>query len=654
MDHLEKERLLKILTNLNVFASQKQIKMEAFLPFFDKTLLPIIDYLTIRDLVQLGGFSDDYVLFAVLLCMFNSLQEGSLCMDLETSNLKNRLQAFTDKQVSSDTAEKFLSSLDQNQYDGFISWNRDQFMPLVISEFENKKLLYFQKYFVFEKQLKKRIQKLLSVSNTHAENHLDKNSVDDLVQNIFSPELVLRISEGGKPIATDPYQQKAIKLALSSGFSIISGGPGTGKTSLMVNMLRCMVRTGIDYSAIILCAPTGRAAQRMTESIHNNIKTIASPTESDLKLLSLKASTLHKTLHYSTYLNDFHYKEQIPLPASVVIMDEVSMVDVALMEKFLRAINPSRTRLILMGDKDQLPPVEAGAVFGPMIPKNSQTKTFQNHLVILENNYRAGHKLQHLAQKINSGKFSSFEPVSFKTAMNIENDQWAVVTPKTPEQWQKDLILWINFHFLQDEKNQSIISLASSMNADKLMDSPEGRGLLEKIFQKVGSSKVLTLIKDGIWGSIGINRFIGGYLSKQNKSLSEWVKTGVFSGALIIIVRNDYSKSLFNGDTGIVIKDPQGVFRAYFKRFDSYVGYSLDLLPAWEPAYALTVHKCQGSEFDDVMVVLPSDEKHRLLTRQMLYTAVTRSKKKVIIYGKLLSIQNALKKVIHRESGFLW
>jgi exodeoxyribonuclease V alpha subunit len=654
MDHLEKESLLKILTNLNVFSLQKQSKMEGFLPFFDKTLLPIIDYLTIRDLVQLGGFSDDYVLFAVLLCMFNSLQEGSLCMDLEPNNLKNRLQAFTDKQVSSDTAEKFLSGLDQNQYDGFISWNRDQFMPLVISEFENKRLLYFQKYFVFEKQLKKRIEKLLSFSDTDAENHLDKKSVDDLVQNIFSPELVLRISEGGRPIATDPYQQKAIKLGLSSGFCIISGGPGTGKTSLMVNMLRCMVRTGIDSSAIILCAPTGRAAQRMTESIYNNIKTIASPSESDLKLLSLKASTLHKSLHYRTYLNDFHYKEQIPLPASVVIMDEVSMVDVALMEKFLRAINPSRTRLILMGDKDQLPPVEAGAVFGPLIPKNSKTKTFQNHLVILQNNYRAGHKLQHLAQQINSGKFLSFEPVSFKTAMNIENDQWAVVTPKAAEQWQKDLLLWINFYFLQDEKSRSIISLASSMNADKLMDSPEGRRLLEKIFQKVGSSKILTLIKEGIWGSIGINRFIGGHLSKQNKSLSEWVKTGVFSGALIIIVRNDYSKSLFNGDTGIVIKDPQGVFRAYFKRLDSYVGYSLDLLPAWEPAYALTVHKCQGSEFDDVVVVLPSDEKHRLLTRQMLYTAVTRAKKKVIIYGKLSAIQNALKKVIHRESGFLW
>jgi exodeoxyribonuclease V alpha subunit len=199
-----------------------------------------------------------------------------------------------------------------------------------------------------------------------------------------------------------------------------------------------------------------------------------------------------------------------------------------------------------------------------------------------------------------------------------------------------------------------MISSAGSINSDKLLDSSEGRELLEKIFQRVESSKVLTLIKEGIWGSIGINRFLAGYLSDRYKSSLDRLKTGVFPGALIIIVRNDYTKALFNGDTGIVIKDPKGIFRAYFKRFDAYIGFSLDLLPAWELAYALTVHKCQGSEFDDVMVVLPSDEEHRLLTRQIVYTAVTRAKKKVLIYGKSSAVQNALNQKIQRESGLLW
>jgi len=238
--------------------------------------------------------------------------------------------------------------------------------------------------------------------------------------------------------------------------------------------------------------------------------------------------------------------------------------------------------------------------------------------------------------------------------MSIGNDQWAVVIPKSAEEWQKDLVSWANVHFIQDGKIQSMISLAGSMNSDKLLDTSEGRELLEKIFQKMESSKVLTLIKEGIWGSAGINRFLAGYLSDRHKSSLDRLKTGVFSGGLIIIVRNDYSKALFNGDTGVVIKDPQGIFRAYFKSFDSYIGFSLDLLPSWEPAYALTVHKCQGSEYDDVMIVLPADEEHRLLTRQMIYTAVTRAKKKVVIYGKSSAIQHALRQKVQRESGLLW
>lgn len=654
MDYSEKEHLLKTFINLNVFSPLKRNNLEIHLPFFDKFLLPLIDYLTIWDLTQLSGHSDDPTLFAILLCMFDALQEGSLCLDLEKNNLERRLQVFTHKQVASDTAEQFLSRLSQDQYDGFISRNKDLFMPLVLSETKHRRLLYFQKYFVFEKQLKNRIDRFLSVSEVHAENLLKKTELNDLVKTIFSPELVLRGSKGGKPIVMDPFQVKAIKLALSSGFCIISGGPGTGKTSLMVNMLRCFARTGYEPSTIVLCAPTGRAAQRMTEAIHKNIQTIQSPGHDDLNLLNLKASTLHKTLEYRPYIHDFHFNEQNPLPASVILVDEVSMVDVAMMEKFMRAVNPHKTRLILMGDKDQLPSVEAGAVFGAMIPHSRGTKIFQKYLVVLKNNYRSGRNLQDLAKQINSGKISSIEPLPFNDALTTEPDHWAIVNPTTPEQWQYDLTTWANDHFIKEGEYRSLIFSAESMNSDLLQGSSKGQGLLEKIFQKVESFKILTLIKEGIWGSIGINRFLSGYLSDRFNSSLDWLKTGVFSGALMIITKNDYSRTLFNGDTAVVIKDPQGIFRAYFKRLDSYVGFPVNLLPPWEPAYALTVHKCQGSEFDDILVVLPSDEEHRLLTRQILYTAVTRAKKKVVIYGKRSAFQNALKQKIQRESGLLW
>lgn len=673
----EKEHLLQTLKRLDIFSPQKRNNIQKHLPFFDKALLPLIDYLTIWDLLQLAGYDDnDVPLLAVLIGMFDTLQEGSLCQNLEKSSLIKRLQAFASPEDASDMAEKFLAGLENHRYDDFISWDQDQYKPLVISSHKNKQLLYFQKYYVYEKKLRKKIRQLLNMPVPTASRPMEKSAVDKLIEDVYSPGLVLRTSEGGPPIARDVYQIEAIKKALSNIFCIVSGGPGTGKTSLMVNLLRCFVRTGVDCSQIILCAPTGRAAQRMTEAIYKNIKTIRVSDENDTRLLSLKGSTIHKALHFKRYLNGFYYREQNPLPASLIIMDEVSMVDVSLMEKFMRAIDPEKTRLILLGDKDQLPSVEAGAIFGTMIPQNERSTAFKNHLVVLKTVYRSGENLQQLAGMINEGKSPAIEPVTFPEAMDTENDSWSMVYPETLDQWQKDLIRWADRYLIKKSANRlshvdsnetghetgdlepasfhSIILAAGALDSHELIRSLSGQKLLENIFQTMESSKILTLIRQGIWGSEGVNRFLSEYLSHRFHSLPDWQKHGIFSGAFIIIVQNDYAKALFNGDTGVVIKDPQGLFRAFFRRFDTFVEYSLDLLPAWQPAYALTVHKCQGSEFDDILLVLPADEQHRLLTRQMTYTAVTRAKKKVIIYGKASSFKTALKNKIHRESGLLW
>lgn len=649
----EKETLLKTLKGLNIFSPEKRHTIEKHLPFFDKALLPVIDYLTIWDLLQLAGYDDhDAPLFAILLCMFDILQEGSLCLNLEIVSLKKRLQVFTYKDMASDLAENFLKGLENHKYDDFISRDQDDYKPLVFSETENRALLYFQKYYLSERKLQKKIDRILDLSDTGNNIGINKKIIHELIDNIFSEDLVLRISKNGAPIARDSYQVKAVRMALCSVFCIISGGPGTGKTSLMVNMLRCFMRMGTDISQIILCAPTGRAAQRMTEAIYKNIQTIRNPDENDTKLLNLKASTIHKVLHFKRSLNDFYYREQNPLPSSLIIMDEVSMVDVVLMEKFIRAIDPSRTRLVLLGDKDQLPSVEAGAVFGTMIPEGEQSKTLKNHLAVLKNTYRSGNQLQSLAVLINEGKSPPIEPVIFKDAMAMGNDLWAMVNPESIGQWKEDLILWACSY--SDHAFQSLVISAGAMGPEELVQSPEGILILDSIFQMMESSKILTLIRQGIWGSIGINGFLGEHLSRQYGSLSDWQKLGIYSGALIIISKNDYSKALFNGDTGVIIQDHQGIFRAYFKRPDYYMGFSMDSLSAWEMSYALTVHKCQGSEFDNILIVLPDDEQHRLLTRQMIYTAVTRARKRVIIYGKPSSFNTALKRKIQRESGLRW
>lgn len=127
-----------------------------------------------------------------------------------------------------------------------------------------------------------------------------------------------------------------------------------------------------------------------------------------------------------------------------------------------------------------------------------------------------------------------------------------------------------------------------------------------------------------------------------------------FSGSVIIITRNDYSKSLFNGDVGVVICDAKGRYRAFFQRFGEYIGFPTDILPPWEPAFAVTVHKSQGSEFDDVLLVLPEDETHRLLSREIIYTGITRAKKRLILYGSPSAFETALSRKIKRESGGMW
>ena len=191
------------------------------------------------------------------------------------------------------------------------------------------------------------------------------------------------------------------------------------------------------------------------------------------------------------------------------------------------------------------------------------------------------------------------------------------------------------------------------MDHAELLNSDPGLEILGEIFNRVGSARVLSLVRNGIYGCTGINREVADYLSLEFGP-SAWTKEWYFSGAVFMITRNDYSKEVFNGDVGVVIREGRGVYRAFFPRSGSYITFSMDLLPPWELAFAMTVHKSQGSEFDDVLLVLPEDETHRVLTREIVYTGITRAKKRLIIYGTESGLNNALERQIERQSGLRW
>ncbi|NQU12608.1 MAG: ATP-binding domain-containing protein [Desulfobacteraceae bacterium] len=196
-----------------------------------------------------------------------------------------------------------------------------------------------------------------------------------------------------------------------------------------------------------------------------------------------------------------------------------------------------------------------------------------------------------------------------------------------------------------------MISNAGEIDSEQLITSDSGQVILEQIFAVVERARILSIVRKGSYGCVGVNYQICEHLYSK---FDDKANSNIFPGAVIMVTRNDYSKELFNGDVGVVLRDPKGTYRAFFPRFGSYISFAVDMLPPWEHAFAMTVHKSQGSEFDDVLLVLPEDEAHRLLTREIVYTGITRAKKRIIIYGKESALATALERKIERQSGLTW
>jgi exodeoxyribonuclease V alpha subunit len=652
--NVNQDQLIEQLVTFKIFEGAETATISQFVPFIRRLELSLLDYMTIRDLIKFGDCRGDLPLVAVLMAMFAGLQEGSLCLDLDQRQFLTHIAA-EDRKTAKAIFDEFLAGLATGRYQKLITKNGGEYLPLILDGSSGRDLLYFQKYYVHEKRLKVRMEAFLNATVSLS---TDDQQVDALINEIYADRLAIRVGPNNTPLSKDPQQIEAIRLALKSQFSIISGGPGTGKTSLMVNILRCLVREDIPVSRIILGAPTGRAAQRMTETVQNNIASIQELSADDASLLDLKGSTLHKILGYRSYQHEFYYRETNPLPASVVVVDEVSMVDVVMLDKFLQAIDPVQTKLILLGDKNQLPSVEAGAVFAEMIPDGIRAARFEERFVVLQKVYRSGTNLLELAIQANQGSFPSFKAVAFDKALTQASDQWAFVDADSFDQWQGHLRQWVNAQYLSpisggEESYADLIQRVGEMTADNITSSEEGRSLLDRIFSVVERARILTFLRNGRYGCTVINDVIADHLIHFFDPSAKWQSDG-FCGALVIITRNDYSKELFNGDVGVIIKDTHEVYRAFFHRSGTYISFPVNLLPAWEFAFAMTVHKSQGSEFDDVLLVLPDDENHRLLTREIVYTGITRAKKRVLLYGSRPALNTALQRKIQRQSGLMW
>ena len=395
----------------------------------------------------------------------------------------------------------------------------------------------------------------------------------------------------GYPLAEG--QRKAVELALRERVLIITGGPGVGKTTILRSVLMIL---GAKKVAPILCAPTGRAAKRMSETT------------------GLEASTIHRLLEFKGHSGKFAHDENNPVEGDLFIVDEASMIDIQLMSSFLRAL-PKNAHLILVGDVDQLPSVGPGSVLSDMIQSNELPVARLNEIFRQSSESR----IITAAHEINEGIL----PIELsKSARNNPNSDFFFISSDEP-----------------DKTAETIANIVSLRIPEKLGLDP------------VNDIQVITPMHRGSLGTQALNRKLQDSLNPASESTFEIERFGARYrvGDKVIQTRNNYDKETLNGDIGKVIEistDPGKVIIQFSgQRTVSYEPGELDEI---SPGFAITVHKSQGSEFP--CVVIPVSTQHfLLLQRNLLYTAITRGSQVVVLVGQKKAAAMAVKNIDTKE-----
>ena len=451
-------------------------------------------------------------------------------------------------------------------------------------------------------------------------------------------------AKSGFPLALSAPQWNAIRCAVEHRLSVISGGPGTGKTSIIVSLLRILVRLGIDPQHIVLAAPTGKAASRMNESIRDQLGRLkeAGPEDSKLREHLNDAQTLHRVLKYSVKDRVFKRDESKKIRSRFVIVDEASMIDLGLMKALFDAL-PVDCNIVLVGDARQLPSVEVGAVLRDLVSSRKVAPA----VGLLVDSYRvksSGSDILKAAADIDQGRVDSF----FERCVSAPKflGRGISILEESKEGLSRFLKSWFDREFMTEE----MVNLRSkTFLSDRGRFSTRESKFLDRLFSLYGKSKILCATRVWETGTKAINT----YLHQQLMSASEVADLNWVVGEPVLMTRNNYEQNLYNGEQGLVlfVKDrheagakarPMIVFKVAASSLklgedeEIDVGYRAFTMSSFsrhlESAFAITTHKSQGSEFDDVAVVLPAHIS-KIVSRELIYTAITRARRSVIVLG---------------------
>ena len=548
----------------------------------------------------------------------------------------------------------------------YVSQCADNVQPFVL--FHDR--IYLQRYFMYETQIVEsigesmRLKKSESLACQKVEGIDGLKRLREFVQDLFTGSE--DVDEGLAAEERVNWQLVAAITAIVRKFSIITGGPGTGKTTTVAKILAILYRMNPTLR-VALAAPTGKAAARMVESLKSARENISVLTPQIKEQFDrIEAGTIHRLLGYIKGSPYFRHNVENPLEYDVVIVDESSMISAPLMAKLLTAVNPNN-KVILLGDKNQLASVEAGSVFGDIcLSLRGGVNHFSQSYVQFVNGFINADKGkipsdfvmdQPMVNPLQENIVELKRSHRFKSNMGIGKFSKAIIMGNME-------VYDFSFHQKShdmDKGNDGKNNAQEYVLVEDNYQSPALYSLIDKyktyILEKdirkalhhLNDVRFLCAIREGKFGVNNYNNLIENYMERQGV-LKPTV--GFYENQPIMITQNDYSLDLFNGDVGLIRKDEDGNLKAWFEAPDGSVKRIIPgFINSFETVFAMTIHKSQGSEFTSVAVVLPTDEDVPILTRELLYTGVTRGKKEVVIFGSQKVIVGASNRQVARASG---